>query len=79
MGPSPDGQMIIAQCQLWQLLEMMEVEKQQLLTFVKENYSKMNPLIIDMKTKNPYFPFIIKFLNKLGKIKKIKFFKKILY
>ena len=53
--------------------------KTTVVNFVKENYSKMNPLIIDMKTKNPYFPFIIKFLNKLGKIKKIKFFKKILY
>ena len=50
--------------------------KTTVVNFVKENYSKMNPLIIDMKTKNPYFPFIIKFLNKLGKIKKIKFFQK---
>ena len=36
----------------------------------------MNPLILDMKTKSPYFPFIIKFLNKLVNIKKFKFFQK---
>ena len=44
--------------------------------FIKKNYSKMNPLILDMKTKSPYFPFIIKFLNKLVNIKKFKFFQK---
>ena len=45
--------------------------------YIRKNFSKMDPLIIDMKSSNPYFLTTLKIRNLFKKIKSYKLVKKI--
>jgi thymidylate kinase len=47
--------------------------------YIRKNFSKMDPLIFDMKASNPFFSTTLKIRNLLKKINKLSFIKNIFY
>ena len=53
--------------------------KTTLVNYIRKNFSKIDPLIFDMKTSNPFFSINSKIRNKLKKIKEFELIKNIFF
>ncbi len=49
--------------------------KTTIVEYIRNNFTKMDPLIFDMKLSEPFFPIILKVINNFKKLKQIYFFK----